>query len=181
MDVWRPTIYVHQSMTAKHPSFWYYPFRVADIHDKTPFVVPEQTRYLFCQTWTASVWICRLHGRDKGKAWWDLLLTADKMDLQCGISSIGRLWPCNAEQFEEETGSMTEADDYRALADVVAVSRSSSGGQRRERYEGPLHRDEINVLWIKWVRGIVYRLASGFLYEEDWNRLDLKEIDLVLG
>jgi hypothetical protein len=51
---WRPTIYRHQRVATDTPTYWYYPFRMPEINESTPFKVPEQTRYLFCTTWKAG-------------------------------------------------------------------------------------------------------------------------------
>jgi hypothetical protein len=79
-----------------------------------------------------------------------------------------------------------DSDSNRtALIDVVAISRSSfSGRAYGVGRHVPVDDEEpnaINILWVKWEQGIAYRVASGFVYEEDWKRLDLEEIDLVLG
>jgi len=103
-------------------------------------------------------------------------------------SPIGRMWLHNAEQFDEETDAFTDSGNRTALINVVAISRSSFSGQARDTmyfhdYDDdpwPL-KDRINVLWVKWEQGIAYRVASGYVCEEDWERLELEEIDLVLG
>jgi hypothetical protein len=180
---WRPFVYRHQSMATEEPTFWYYPFRMPEINESTPFRVPEQTRYLFCKTWKASVLLC--DRRIRQGLWDDRLdmeLWANDLGLREGKSRIGRMWLHNAEQFEEETDAVTGDDERVALIDVVAISRSSvtshasTGDTRTWIFE-----DQINVLWVKCEQGIAYRVASGFVNEEDWKRLDLEEIDLVLG
>jgi hypothetical protein len=105
---------------------------------------------------------------------------ANDLDLREGGSRIGRLWLHNAEQFEEETDAVTQADGRTALIDVVAISRSSCAGADKDGEPLPF-KDRINILWVKWDKGIAYRLASGYVYEEYWDGLDLEEIDLVLG
>jgi hypothetical protein len=170
-------------MATEEPTFWYYPFRMPEINESTPFRVPEQTRYLFCKTWKASVLLC--DRRIRQGLWDDRLdmeLWANDLGLREGKSRIGRMWLHNAEQFEEETDAVTGDDERVALIDVVAISRSSvtshasTGDTRTWIFE-----DQINVLWVKCEQGIAYRVASGFVNEEDWKRLDLEEIDLVLG
>jgi hypothetical protein len=182
---WRSTAYRHQATTVEKPTFWYYPFRMPEINESTPFRITEQTRYLFCKTWKASVLLC--DRRIRRGLWDDRLdmeLWANDLGLREGKSRIGRMWLHNAEQFEEETEAATGDDERVALIDVVAISRSSFSGQiKGEDRDGepfPL-KNRINVLWVKWEQGIAYRVASGFVNEEDWKYLDVEEIDLVLG
>jgi hypothetical protein len=176
---WGRTVYRHQKSATEKPTFWYYPFRTSEIKESTPFKVPEQTRFLFCKTWKASVLL-----RDR-LDWKRADLWANDLDLRTGRSHIGRMWLHHPEQFDEEV----DANDngYRgttAFIDVVAISRSTfSGafdGQDEDGEPYPL-KDRINVLWVKWEKCIAYRVASGFVNEEHWNQLDREKIDLVLG
>jgi hypothetical protein len=129
-DLWRPTIYQHQSKTTQLSTFWYYPFKMPEVDEFTPLVVPEQTRYLFCRTWKTSVWLHRKWGRND---YWDDMLDLELWDnLPVSMqkdSRIGQLWRHYAKQFVEETNPVTEADEYWALIDVVAISRSSFSGE----------------------------------------------------
>jgi hypothetical protein len=178
IEYWRPIVYRHQSGATDEPTFWYYPFRMPRINDSTPFVVPEQTRYLFCKTWKASVLLC---GRSESL---DAELWADDSDLREGSSRIGRVWLHNAEHFEEETNVVAGAGRRTDLIDVVAISRASYRGRclsfEEDEESGP-PKDRVNVLWVKWTQNIAYRVASGYINEEDWRCLNLEEIDLVLG
>jgi hypothetical protein len=180
---WGPMVYRHQSVETEEPTFWYYPFPMPEISESTPFKVPEQTRYLFCQTSKASVF---LHDRwyPKGPQYYtdslDTNMWANWREFDEGAPRIGRMWLHNEEQFNEETGE----DRWNATIDVVAITRSSFSGQcdaKDEDHEPYPPKERINVLWVKWEQGIAYRVASGFVNEEDWKRLELKEIDLVLG
>jgi hypothetical protein len=185
---WRPVIYRHQGSKTGDPRFWYYPFRMPEINESTPSKVPKQTRFLFCQTWKASVLLGDLRSRKRPRDNnLNMTLWADDLGSCDEGSRIGEVFLHFAEQFEEETDDITKAYGRRAVVDVVAISRSSfSVGQRSGHHE---YRDEelwsskdrINILWVKWKQGIAYRVASGYVYEEDWDDLDLEEIDLVLG
>jgi hypothetical protein len=199
--VWRPFIYQYQGAKNEQPAFWYYPFRMPDINESTPFRIPQQTRFLFCKTCKATVWLHREQA--VASQWndaslmhesWSLSVTGAKeeypeellLPTHPEFSVInpfnGELWPHYPEQCEEEIKPATEADEEKALIDVVAISRSSFSGRRRGRDQDPEPwRDEINILWVKWDKGVAYRLASGYIYEEDWKRLNPEEIDLVLG
>jgi len=183
----RPACYRHQGSENAEPTFRHYPFRKREINDFTPFMTPGQTRYLFCKTWKASVLLFDVRnqgGNNRGS--FDMQLWTKDLNLRRRRSRIGAIWLHNAQQFDGETDSFTESNKRMALVDVVAISRCSSIGQGASECEdedgdsGPLD-DKINVLWVKWDQGIAYRLASGFVYEEDWKRLDPQEIDLVLG
>ena len=182
---WRPIIYQRQGVKTREPTFWYYPFRMPEMNDSIPFEIPEQTRYLFCKTWKASVLLCDRRDRDKTReSSLDMELWANDPELRVGRSRIGRIWLHNAEQFEEETDAVTNADGRTASIDVVAISRSSSSGRihGQEVFGEPWPlKDRINVLWVKWEQGIAYRVASGFVNEEDWVCLELEEVGLVLG
>jgi hypothetical protein len=175
---WRPSCYRHQSLEDEEPTFWWYPFRMPQMNESTPFKVPEQTRYLFCKTWKASVLLRDRMDWEKTEVW------ANDRDLRAGKSRIGRMWLHHPEQFDEEAGGIENGYRGTAFVDVVAISRSTFSGDKTGNDEDgwPLMpRDRINVLWVKWEQGIAYRVASGFVNEEDWNQLDREEIDLVLG
>lgn len=174
-------MYRHQSPATEQHTFWHYPFQMAKINDATPFSTPEQTRYLFSKTRKAAVCLLRRWGRGKCHEW-ERQLSLDLLAKVSATKRIGRVWLHNAEQFDEETASIKGANDTSALIDVVAISRSSFSGLRHSRGIKPwLKKDEINILWVKWEQGIAYRVASGYVYEEDWKCLDLEEINLVLG
>jgi len=148
------------------------------MNESTPFKVPEQTRFLFCKTWKASVLL-----RDRGD-WEKTEVWANDRELRAGRSRIGRMWLHYPEQFYGEAGGIENGYRGTASVDVVAISRSTfsgrSGGKDEDGESLPL-KDRINILWVKWEQGIAYRVASGFVNEEDWNQLDREEIDLVLG
>lgn len=175
---WRPTSYRHQRLEDEKPTFWWYPFRMPQMNESTPFKVPEQTRFLFCKTWKASVLL-----RDRGD-WEKTEVWANDRELRAGRSRIGRMWLHYPEQFYGEAGGIENGYRGTASVDVVAISRSTfsgrSGGKDEDGESLPL-KDRINILWVKWEQGIAYRVASGFVNEEDWNQLDREEIDLVLG
>lgn len=184
---WRSIIYQHRSSEHEKPTFWYYPFRMPKINESTPFNVPEQTRYLFCKTWKASVLLC--DRRDRQRTWKDALhmeLWADELEFGERRPRTGRLWLHYEEQFEEETCAVTNSDGRMAFIDVVAISQCSFSGihmHSDEDVDGepwPL-KDRINILWVKWEQGVAYRVASGYVYGEYWWRLEPEEIDLVLS
>lgn len=109
---------------------------------------------------------------------------ANDRDLRAGKSRIGRMWLHHPGQFDEEASGIENGYRGTAFVDVVAISRSTFSGRSDGKDEDgeplPL-KDRINILWVKWEQGIAYRVASGFVNEEDWNQLDREEIDLVLG
>lgn len=55
-------LYQHHAMPDDDCKNWYYPFDVPNIQLSTAYSVLEQTRYLFCKTWKASVWSHRTRG-----------------------------------------------------------------------------------------------------------------------
>ncbi|ROV90227.1 hypothetical protein VMCG_10248 [Cytospora schulzeri] len=152
---------------------WYYPFPIPEILDSTPPVTPEQTPYLFCRTWRAQLWgrqasernTVRLHNRS-GR-------------------DVGFLHPHNKESMALFPGTDSEAG-HRLSVELVAVYKSrrySKTWNEESRTLGhPLAREDWHtVLWIEWKDGVAYRLASGEVKTEEWEKLDTESFDLVLG
>lgn len=67
--------------------------------------------------------------------------------------------------FAEETDVATEADGRKAVIDVVAISQSSFSG--RPWIKGIDQKDAVSILWVEWDQGIAYRVASGYVNEDD--------------
>ncbi|KAK8057867.1 hypothetical protein PG996_011804 [Apiospora saccharicola] len=70
--------------------------------------------------------------------------------------------------------------------DLVAIykSRKISGtwDTQEMRYGLPLKRRDVYcVLWIEWIEGVAYRLASGHVEAEAWDGLEHESVSLVLG
>lgn len=48
-------------------------------------------------------------------------------------------------------------------------------------FSEPLTKDTYLILWVEWEDGIAYRVASGEAIAEEWEKLDLKTVSLILG
>ncbi|KAF7890392.1 hypothetical protein EAF00_008707 [Botryotinia globosa] len=166
-------VFKHVNMPDSDMGSWYYPFPVPDTHNSTPPVMPEQTSYLFCKTWRAHLW-----GR------------------QAIEGNIARIFNSSGEgigslQLHNEADlSLSPSIDSEEIhglpVDLIALyksrtySKTWNAGQRK--HDHPLRReDNYKVLWVEWKEGIAYRLASGQVKAEDWEKLDPEKIDLILG
>ena len=50
------------------------------------------------------------------------------------------------------------------------------------RYDHPVTTENLYVvLWVEWVNGVAYRLASGTVEETAWDKLNLENVSLILG
>ncbi|KAF7923143.1 uncharacterized protein EAE98_007848 [Botrytis deweyae] len=162
-------IFKHADM----PDLWYYPFPVPDIHNSTPPVTPEQTSYLFCKTWRARLW-----GR------------------QASEGNIARIFNSSGEDIgflklhNEADLSLFPSIDSEAIhglpVELIALYKSrvysKTLNEVKKIYEHPLQRfDEYTVLWVEWKDGIAYRLASGKVKAEEWEKLEPEKIELILG
>ncbi|KAH7088961.1 heterokaryon incompatibility protein-domain-containing protein [Paraphoma chrysanthemicola] len=77
-------------------------------------------------------------------------------------------------------------DEDLSKIEIVAVSMtrydSKTWNKEASRFEKPFTTTEvINVLWIEWENNIAYRKAVGLVWKENWEQLELDDIDLVLG
>ena len=53
---------------------------------------------------------------------------------------------------------------------------------RQWKVERAAKDDCIFVLWVEWVHGVAYRLGTGFILAEAWERVREREkVKLVLG
>lgn len=152
---------------------WYYPFPVAEILDSTPPVTPEQTPYLFCKTWRARVW-----GRQARNGNIAQLYNTSGRE-------VGYLHLHNKESLALFPVTNSVAG-HGLLVEVVVVCKSrqysKTWNAEISMYDHPIRREDMyTVLWVDWKDNIAYRLASGHVKTEDWEKLDTEIIDLVLG
>ncbi|KAF7945254.1 hypothetical protein EAE96_010032 [Botrytis aclada] len=166
-------IFKHVNMLDSDTRSWYYPFPVPDIHDTTPPVTPEQTSYLFCKTWRARLW-----GRQDSEGNVARLFNSSGED-------IGSLHLHN-----DAALSLFPPMDSEVIhglpVDLIALYKSrvysKTWNEGQEEYGHPLKReDKYKVLWVEWKGGIAYRLASGQVKAEEWEKLVPESIDLILG
>ena len=173
-------VFQHESMLEydDQPLEWFYPFPVNTIQGSTRPFMPEQTRYLFCETVTTT-----LHGFRKDEDTrvypWGFKISL----FNSAGTKIGSLDLVN-----EESRDRFPKHDYGSEAglpvDVVAVCKVKTYSETEDGEPSafkPLSKDTYLVLWVEWEDGIAYRVASGEVIAEEWEKLDLKTISLVLG
>ncbi|KAK7961163.1 hypothetical protein PG988_012377 [Apiospora saccharicola] len=174
-------IFKHDAMPAEpHPDgdedrAWHYPFPVAEIQESALPCMPEQTAYLFCDTIGTRLWGINLTTTTTTR-WTCAIVKTKKSDrFTCITKTRGlafQLWPPG-------TG-------VGLPVDLVAIykSRKISGtwDTQEMRYGLPLKRRDVYcVLWIEWIEGVAYRLASGHVEAEAWDGLEHESVSLVLG
>ncbi|KAI6766008.1 hypothetical protein HG530_007078 [Fusarium avenaceum] len=134
---------------------WYYPFTVPEIDGSTQPDMPEQTEYLFCKTDKAQLLGFRMD--NKGN---DVIL------YNIDHKKIGFLNLNNADFARRFPEPLKEDENGEGLpVELVAVCKQYT----------------YLVLWVEWEDGIAYRLASGHVFVEEWDKLDLEAVSLVIG
>jgi hypothetical protein len=141
--------------------------------------MPEQTRYLFCETATAT-----LHGFQE-----DVVELPSTRGLEASLfnssgTKIGTLDLVN-EESRDRFPMHAEASEAGLSVDVVAVCKLKTYSKREIpgniSFGNSQTEDTYLVLWVEWEDGIAYRVASGEVIAEEWEKLDLKTVSLVLG
>lgn len=172
-------IFKHANMPEGTESIgaWFYPFPVPAIQISTPPFTPEQTSYLFCNTWGARLW-----GRQAGKRNTATLYNSAGRE-------VGYLHLHNEDDLSLFPNSGTPGDPEVVPSlpvDLVLLYKSRRYSrmwyEEEQRWGHPLvSSDWYQVLWVEWKEGVAYRLASGEVKVEEWEKLDAKTVDLVLG
>ncbi|RBR23801.1 uncharacterized protein FIESC28_03417 [Fusarium coffeatum] len=174
-------VFQHESMVEWNgqPLEWYYPFPVNSIQDWTGPSMPEQTRYLFCETVTAT-----LHGFREDTD----ILVRNSRSLEASLfnssgTKIGILDLVN-EESRDRFPKHADGSEAGLPVDVVAVCKLKTYSETEDGEPcafKPLSKDTYLILWVEWEDGIAYRVASGEVIAEEWEKLDLKTASLVLG
>lgn len=181
-------LYKHRAMPDDDCDSWYYPFDVPDIQTSTPYFMPEQSRYLFCKTWKASIWSHRTTGRHSDAD--NKILTLRKGVNEPDIGKLHlqtddqlALWPPPGSRSESEVGGGIELGKTIELVAInKCVHHSKTFNKEQQRYDHPLVREErITVLWVEWEDRVAYRLACGHVAQTAWESLAPKAVDLILG
>ena len=165
-------VFKHCNMPDDDCDSWYYPFPVTDIQESTPPFTPDQTSYIFCETKRAWLWAHQ--GGDENIV---------KICNNAG-RGMGSLHLHNHEQLEHFP--KTVADDAPGMQiELVAIYRSrkyaKTWNEEQKRYTYPQTVTEsYQVLWVEWVDGVAYRLASGHIGKADWEISDLEDVSLIL-
>lgn len=165
--------FTHDSGTS-----WFYPFPVTEIDESTPPFVPAQSRYLFCETKRARLWSCQVG--EEG----DFLIASLENDAGRLVGELYLHSWDDLAYFPERTSVLRNQPGMPV--EVVAINKSqvhskmprgdvSSHGLPSVSYH------TYTVLWVEWKDGVAYRRASGEVNGDEWERLDLETVSLVLG
>ncbi|KAL3589558.1 hypothetical protein FPOAC2_11727 [Fusarium poae] len=175
-------VFTHESMPDDEPEeeeaqAWYYPFPVTDVNESTSPDMPEQTEYLFCKTWKAQLWGTQ-DIKEKGNINIALLYNSQK-------EQVGFLHLVNKTYLARFPEALTDEGGGLPV-DLVAVCKvreySRTQDEVTEIWDKALTiKDTYLVLWVEWINGIAYRLASGNVQVDKWDELDLESISLILG
>ncbi|CAD6591381.1 MAG: hypothetical protein ASARMPRED_005364 [Alectoria sarmentosa] len=165
-------VFKHCNMPDEDCDSWYFPFPVADIQESTPPFTPDQTSYIFCETRRARLWLHQAGNKN-------ILEICNKAG-----DSIGSLHLHSQEQLERFPKTVAN-DVPRMQIELVAIYRSrkyaKTFDEEQKRYTYP-HKvsESYEVLWVEWVDGVAYRLASGHVRKADWEESDLEDVSLIL-
>jgi hypothetical protein len=164
----------HDEISTTASRNWYYPFPVPEVDEATQPDMPEQTQYLFCKTDKAQ-----LLGYQKNDKENDVLLYNIQNE------SVGFLNLVNADFLNRFPKPQTEDANGAGLpVELVAVCKVrtyNKAWNESEKDHTVWKEDTYLVLWVEWEDGIAYRLASGYVRVEEWDKLNLETISLVLG
>ncbi|KAI1455344.1 heterokaryon incompatibility protein-domain-containing protein [Annulohypoxylon moriforme] len=178
-------IFKHEAMTDPdtETNAWYYPFPVANISESTPPVHVEQTEYLFCETQRARLWARRLESDDPYQGM-NVLQLVDAEETPVGVLH------CHNQEQAAGFPEVVEDDEAHGemplgkQVELVAIYRSKVYLKIRDeemKVKGIKASERIAVLWVEWLDGVAYRLASGHVGKEAWSKLPLEDISLTLG
>ncbi|KAH8897132.1 hypothetical protein GQ53DRAFT_742977 [Thozetella sp. PMI_491] len=175
-------VFRHCNMEDDDKSSWYYPFPAADIRESTPPSMPEQTRYLFCETKKGRLWGRRVPTNSER----DELLEQNILGLfsESG-TKVGTLHLHGEEHLNSFPDNAIDDEQGRGI-ELVAIYKSrrysKTWNEALQRYDHPIEvKDFYKVLWVEWEGRVAYRLASGMVELAAWESLDLENISLVLG
>ncbi|CEI67581.1 unnamed protein product [Fusarium venenatum] len=157
------------------PVEWYYPFPVNEITTATSPSMPDQTQYLFCETFQATL---LGYQQDIDKSKYPNLFEAKLCDKFGKV--VGKLDLVNYESRDEFPEAVDTTTEIGLQVDVVAICKLKRY-IKKELDLPQITKDLYLVLWVEWKEGIAYRLSSGEVLAEEWEKLDLKKISFVLG
>lgn len=166
-------VFKHKDMPNTDRELWYYPFPIPEIQSSTPPVMPEQTSYLFCKTWKARLW-----GRQASKGHTAQLYNSAGEE----VGSLRLHHERSLSLFPREQPEVV----HGLPVDVIALYKSrvywKTWDVARQKYDHPLQKEDLYiVLWVEWKDNVAYRLASGQVEADAWEKLSPQTIDLILG
>ncbi|GAP86705.1 putative heterokaryon incompatibility protein [Rosellinia necatrix] len=179
----------------------YYPFPIQEISGSALPYIPEQTEYLFCKTHRTYLWAAR-----KANHGGFCILNAENMrvghlvrptltHMPRYLGGDGSDWEYGRESMafplmKDKDGSGKEENDQSPpgiMIELVAISRQKV----YMKEEGPpvpgslaaraTVTERIAVLSVEWVDGVAYRRDYGEVDKEEWDKLPLEPIELILG
>lgn len=162
---------------------FFYPFPVPDINDSTPPDMPEQTGYLFCKTWRARLWT-------RG----DKIVDSKVIDADSSLcisihdvsgDAVGELQLHDHDQLKRLVDASANTE-LGSQVELVVINRTWTIGntfieEEQRRGLPQWTREEYTVLWIEWTEGVAYRNGVGSIEKSRWEKLDLEEVELVMG
>ncbi|KAK7937646.1 HET-domain-containing protein [Apiospora aurea] len=175
-------VFRHDAMPAPTPETrqsdsWYYPFTVPEVG--TPGTMPNQTPYLFCETTRVWLWGCQADRMNQVELYDSLGCEAGELYLpnRSDLGAFPRRGLGDGHDGQEERGLRVE---------LVAIYKSRvcefSLDQETRVIGAPVRRSErYTVLWVEWKEGVAYRLASGYVRAESWDKLEHEQVSLVLN
>ena len=171
-------VFKHCNMPDDDCDSFYFPFPVTDIQESTPTFTPDQTSYIFCETKRARLWAHQAVDEKFGMNQ-NTVAICNK-----GGRSIGELHLHNQEQLEHFPKTVVN-DAPGMQIELIAIYRSrkyaKTFDRKQNRYTYPhTVTESYQVLWVEWVDGVAYRLASGHVEKADWEGLDLEDVSLIL-
>lgn len=156
---------------------WLYPFPVNKVDESIPPFVPAQSRYLFCETKRAHLWSHQVGAED------DFLIASLENDARM---LIGELYLHSYEDYARLPKRTRGIHQPGMPVEVVAIHKSRvysklpMDNRKVHLFPSPTCHT-YTVLWVEWQDGVAYRRASGEVNGDEWERLDLEPISLVLG
>ncbi|OBS29575.1 hypothetical protein FPOA_03513 [Fusarium poae] len=169
-------IFQHDAITEinGNPVEWHYPFPVNEITMTTAPFMPDQTQYLFCETFQATL---SGYQQEIYRSIYPKHLEAKLCDRFGKV--IGKLDLVNQDSMNLFPEFADTAENGLQV-DVVAICKLKK--YTKKESDSPQTTQNLYlILWVEWKDGIAYRLSSGEVIAEDWEKLDLKKISLVLG
>ncbi|KAL4730852.1 hypothetical protein ACLX1H_002894 [Fusarium chlamydosporum] len=174
-------VFQHESISEYYgrPLEWYYPFPVDEVKASTPLCMPNQTQYLFCETFQAQ-----LSGYQQVPDRWEYSIQPEAKLCNKYGKVIGKL-DLNDEDSTNRFPEVIDTANIGLQVDVIAICKLKRY-TKMEREGAMLDlpqttKDLYLVLWVEWKDGIAYRHASGEVIAEEWEKLDLEKISLILG
>ena len=173
-------VFKHGNMPDNDCDSFYFPFPVTDIQESTPPFTPDQTSYIFCETKKARLWAHQAGDDEELHEFnTNIVKICDR-----GGRNIGNLHLHNEEQLEYFPKTVKN-DAPGMQVELAAIYRSRTYAKtfdkEQKRYTYPhTTTDSYQVLWVEWVDGVAYRLASGYVWKADWEDSDLEDVSLVL-